>query len=66
MSLLEKVLYLADFTSADRDYDDVDVMRSLVDISLQDGMQSVAKMARMKMEKHFIPMAKSGILTLII
>ncbi len=39
MSLLEKVLYLADFTSADRDYDDVDVMRSLVDISLQDALK---------------------------
>ncbi|MBQ9414221.1 MAG: nicotinate (nicotinamide) nucleotide adenylyltransferase [Clostridia bacterium] len=31
MSLLEQVLYLADFTSADRDYRDVDVMRRLVD-----------------------------------
>ena len=34
MSLLEQVLYLADFTSADRDYDDVDVMRKLVDEDL--------------------------------
>ncbi len=34
MSLLEKVLYLADFTSADRDYDDVDVMRQKVEISI--------------------------------
>ena len=34
MSQLEKLLYLADFTSADRDYDDVDVMRKLVDESL--------------------------------
>jgi len=31
MTPLERVLYLADFTSADRDYDDVDVMRRLVD-----------------------------------
>lgn len=31
MTLLERVLYLADFTSADRTYDDVDVMRRLVD-----------------------------------
>ena len=35
MTLLEKVLYLADFTSADRDYDDVDVMRRLVDESME-------------------------------
>lgn len=31
MTLLERVLFLADFTSADRDYEDVDVMRRLVD-----------------------------------
>ena len=34
MPLLAKILYLADFTSSDRDYDDVDEMRRLVDISL--------------------------------
>ncbi|MCQ2478552.1 MAG: bis(5'-nucleosyl)-tetraphosphatase (symmetrical) YqeK [Clostridia bacterium] len=34
MSLLSKILYLADFTSSDRDYPDVDVMRQKVDISL--------------------------------
>lgn len=35
MSLLAKILYLADFTSADRDYEDVDVIREYVDISLK-------------------------------
>ncbi len=34
MPLLSKILYLADFTSADRDYEDVDVIRGLVDESL--------------------------------
>ena len=34
MTLLDKLLYIADFTSADRDYDDVDVMRSLADKDL--------------------------------
>jgi len=34
MSLTAKILYLADFTSRDRDYDDVDVIRKLVDESL--------------------------------
>ena len=34
LSLLSKVLYLADYTSADRDYDDVDVIRGLVNKSL--------------------------------
>jgi HD superfamily phosphohydrolase YqeK len=35
MGLLEKVLFLADFTSADRVYDDVDVMRRLVDEDME-------------------------------
>ena len=34
--LLSEVLYLADFTSADRDYDDVDIMRKLVDQSMDE------------------------------
>lgn len=38
MSLLEKVIFLADFTSAERDYPDVDVIREKADISLEDGM----------------------------
>lgn len=36
LPLLSKILYLADFTSADRDYEDVDVIRKLVDVSLDD------------------------------
>lgn len=39
MTLLEKLLYLADFTSADRDYDDVDIMRKKVDISIQSALE---------------------------
>lgn len=38
MSLLEQVLFVADFTSADRDYPDVDVMRRFADQSLSDAM----------------------------
>ena len=38
MSLTAKILYLADFTSRDRDYDDVDEIRRLVDISLNDAL----------------------------
>ncbi len=34
MTLLEKIIYLADFTSADRDYDDVSVIRQYVNESL--------------------------------
>lgn len=39
MTLTDKILYLADFTSADRDYDDVDVMRRLVDESLESALR---------------------------
>lgn len=38
MSLMEKIIYLADFISADRDYDDVDVMRSKVEEGMEEGM----------------------------
>lgn len=38
MSHLEKILYLADFTSIDRDYDDVDVMREKVETSMEQAM----------------------------
>lgn len=36
MSLTAKILYLADFTSRDRDYPDVNVIRALVDKSLDE------------------------------
>ncbi len=35
MTQLEKLLYLADFTSSDRDYDDIDIMREKVEISME-------------------------------
>lgn len=38
MSLMEKIIYLADFISADRDYEDVDVMRRKVDEGMEEGM----------------------------
>lgn len=38
MTQLEKLLYLADFTSADRDYDDIDIMREKVNISMEDAL----------------------------
>ncbi len=34
MTLLEKIVYIADYTSADRNYPDVDVVRGLVEKSL--------------------------------
>lgn len=38
MSLLEKIIYLADLTSAERDYPDVKKTRKIVDESLDKGM----------------------------
>ena len=38
MSLLEKVIFIADFTSAERDYPDVDVIREHAENSLEEGM----------------------------
>lgn len=39
MTLPEIVLYLADFTSADRDYPDVDVMRKLTEEDIDAAMR---------------------------
>jgi len=39
MSLLEKIVFIADFISADRTYPDVDVMRRLADETLEKAMQ---------------------------
>lgn len=43
MSLLEKVIYLADYTSADRDYEDVDIIRAKVDISIESALDYALK-----------------------
>lgn len=40
MSLLEKIIYLADFTSSDRDFDGVDNLRAAVQININVGMQA--------------------------
>ena len=39
MSLFSKIIYMADFTSADRDYDDVDILRNILDKSLDDAYE---------------------------
>ena len=38
MSRLEKIIFLADFTSAERDYPDIDVIREHAEHSLEEGM----------------------------
>ncbi len=39
MSLLEQIIYLADYTSAERSYNGVEAMRTAVDASLEDAMK---------------------------
>ncbi len=39
MSLLEKIIYLADYTSAERNYNGVEDMRTAVDVSLEKAMK---------------------------
>ncbi len=58
MSPLELVLYLADFTSRDRDYPDVDVMRGLVDKSFSEAyvyalQYTIKDLADQKRAIHF-------------
>ena len=38
MSKLEKCIFLADFTSVERDYPDIDVIRRYAEVSLEEGM----------------------------
>ncbi|MCQ2471938.1 MAG: nicotinate (nicotinamide) nucleotide adenylyltransferase [Clostridia bacterium] len=38
MTLIEKIVFIADFISAERDYDDVNVMRGLAAVSLEKAM----------------------------
>lgn len=57
MSLLEQIIYLADFISADRDYDGVEKLRRAVDESLDSGMEtaldfSVAELLGKKAQIH--------------
>lgn len=51
MSLLEKIVFLADFTSADRKYDDIDIIRKHADISLDDGVLYALKFTISKLSK---------------
>ena len=43
MSLLEKIIYLADYTSLDRDYNGIEQMRKAVDISMEAAMMIALK-----------------------
>lgn len=57
MTEFEMLVYLADFTSADRDYPDVDTMRQKTDASFWDGMlyslrYTISKLAQQEKQIH--------------
>lgn len=55
MSLLEKLLYLADFTSSDRDYNGVDQMREAVDTDLEYAMFEALKFTVAELSEKGLP-----------
>lgn len=62
MTKLEKIIYLADFTSLDRDYDDVSVIRQYVDESLEKAFvyalqYSICDLVNNKKSVHFDTLA---------
>lgn len=57
MTEFEMLIYLADFTSEDRDYPDVDIMRAKTDVSFLDGMlyslkYTISKLASQTKQIH--------------
>lgn len=57
MSLLEKVIFIADFIGAERDYDGVDIMREKAQRSLEEAMEfglsyTICDLARRKLPIH--------------
>ncbi len=52
MTLLEKILYVADFISADRDYPDVSTVRALSEISLEHAMLYTARYTVISLAKR--------------
>ncbi len=55
MSLLEKIVYVADFISADRDYADVNVVRALADISLEHAILYTSRYTVQKLASADLP-----------
>lgn len=55
MTLLDKVIFIADFISADRDYEGVEEMRKLAETSLEKAMiEGIVFTANEQFEKHML------------
>lgn len=61
MSLLEKVIFLADFTSEERDYDDVDVIRKKTESSLNEGIIYGLQYTIKKLAKKELPISEDSV-----
>ena len=55
ISLFSKIIYIADFTSADRDFEDIDVIRDLVDQSLDKGYKYALAYTVIDLAKRELP-----------
>ena len=61
MSLLEKVIYIADFISADRVYDGVDRMREKAKISLEKAMEEGLQFSIIELSEKLLPIHPDSI-----
>lgn len=52
MTLLEKVIYIADFTSADRDYNGAEDMRKAAEVGLDTAMRAALKFSVIDLAEH--------------
>ncbi|MBO4338301.1 MAG: bis(5'-nucleosyl)-tetraphosphatase (symmetrical) YqeK [Clostridia bacterium] len=61
MSLLEKVIYIADFISADRKYDGVERMREKAKISLETAMEEGLQFSIIELSEKLLPIHPDSI-----
>lgn len=61
MSLLEKIVFLADFTSEERDYEDVDVIREKAESSMREGIIYGLQFTIRKLAKKGLPISEDSV-----
>ena len=61
MSLLEKVIYIADYISEDRSYDGVDRMREKAKISLETAMEEGLQFSIIELSQKLLPIHPDSI-----
>jgi nicotinate-nucleotide adenylyltransferase len=61
MSLLEKVIYIADFISDDRNYDGVERMREKAEISLETAMEEGLQFSIIELSEKLLPIHPDSI-----